>query len=74
MASYKCKDFADIGKCFQKQHVFIDTEVEILKVKQEQIDDRVKYLKTRPSLQTVSCTTFITPKTKLKGTNSRGGT
>lgn len=71
MASYKCKDFADIGKCFQKQHVYTDTEVEILKVNLEQIE--LKYLKTRRSLQTVSCTTFITPKIKHKGSNSGEG-
>ncbi|VDI21849.1 Hypothetical predicted protein [Mytilus galloprovincialis] len=33
----ECKDFADIGKCFQNV-----TEVVKLKEKQEQIDDRVK--------------------------------
>lgn len=47
MASYKCQDFADIGKCFQKQHVYTDTEVEILKVNLEQIDDRVKILENQ---------------------------
>ncbi|CAC5370560.1 unnamed protein product [Mytilus coruscus] len=47
MADYECKDFADIGKCFQKLHVYINTEVEKLKVKQEQIDDRVKILENQ---------------------------
>ncbi|CAC5419528.1 unnamed protein product [Mytilus coruscus] len=47
MADYECKDFADIGKCFQKLYVYINTEVEKLKVKQEQIDDRVKILENQ---------------------------
>ncbi|CAC5384068.1 unnamed protein product [Mytilus coruscus] len=47
MADYECKDFADIEKCFQKLHVYINTQVEKLKVKQEQIDDRVKILENQ---------------------------
>ncbi|VDH90105.1 Hypothetical predicted protein [Mytilus galloprovincialis] len=47
MADYECKDFADIGKCFQKLHIYINTEVEKLKEKQEQIDERVKVLENQ---------------------------
>ncbi|VDI63945.1 Hypothetical predicted protein [Mytilus galloprovincialis] len=49
MADYECKEFADIGKCFQKLHIYINTEVEKLKEKQEQIDERVKVLENAGS-------------------------
>ena len=39
--SYKCKDFEDIAKCFEKLHLHINNEVEILKTKQTETERRV---------------------------------
>ncbi|CAG2244472.1 FNBP1 [Mytilus edulis] len=39
--SYKCKDFEDIAKCFEKLHLHINNEVEILKTKQAETERRV---------------------------------
>ena len=33
--SYECNDFADIAKCFEKLHTYINNEVDALKAKQE---------------------------------------
>ncbi|CAC5394452.1 FNBP1 [Mytilus coruscus] len=39
--SYTCKDFEDIAKCFEKLHLHINNEVEILKTKQTETERRV---------------------------------
>jgi len=41
LQKYECKDFSDIAKCFEKLHLHINTEVEMLKVKQEETEKRM---------------------------------
>ena len=41
LQKYECKDFSDIAKCFEKLHLHINTEVEMLKVKQEKTEKRM---------------------------------
>ena len=44
--NYKCEDFADIAKCFEKLHLYINNEVETLRVKQELTEKKVEVMES----------------------------
>lgn len=48
--AYQCNDFADIAKCFEKLHIHINTEVEMLKSKQKQVENRVEVIESHMEL------------------------
>lgn len=41
LQKYECKDVNDTAKCFEKLHLHMNTEVEMLKVKQEKTEKRM---------------------------------
>jgi phage regulator Rha-like protein len=46
----QCIDFADIAKCFEKLHIHIITEIEKLKSKQQQVENKVELIKSHMEL------------------------
>lgn len=44
--AYQCNDFSDIAKCFEKLHIHINTEVEMLKSKQQEVENRVELIES----------------------------